>query len=47
MFFTNATNTASIAAHSPWPFQEISRGDGFRGVEFDGGLGLLFRAQLN
>jgi aminoglycoside 6'-N-acetyltransferase I len=46
MFFTNARNTASVAAHDPWPFQEVSRGDEFRGVRFDGGFGLLFRAPL-
>jgi GNAT superfamily N-acetyltransferase len=46
-FFVNATNTASLAAHRRWSFQEISRGNEFRGVQFDGGVGLLFHAQLN
>jgi aminoglycoside 6'-N-acetyltransferase I len=46
MFFTNARNKASVAAHDPWPFEEICRGNEFRGVRFDGGLGLLFQAQL-
>lgn len=47
MFFANARNTASLAAHQRWPFQEISRGHEFRGVQFEGGLGLLLRAQFN
>jgi aminoglycoside 6'-N-acetyltransferase I len=46
MFFTNARNAASVAAHDPWPFEEICRGNEFRGVRFNGGLGLLFQAQL-
>jgi aminoglycoside 6'-N-acetyltransferase I len=46
MFFTNARNTASVAAHDQWPFEEICRGNEFRGVRFNGGLGLLFQAQL-
>ncbi|MEO7122052.1 MAG: GNAT family N-acetyltransferase [Lacisediminihabitans sp.] len=47
MFFANARNTASLTAHQRWPFHEISRGPEFRGVKFEGGLGLLLRAQLN
>jgi aminoglycoside 6'-N-acetyltransferase I len=46
-FFVNATNAGSLAAHQSWPFQEISRGNEFRGIQFVGGLGLLFHAQLN
>ena len=46
MFFTNADNIASFAAHSPWPFQEIARASHFRGIPFENGLGLLFKAQL-
>ncbi len=47
MFFVNAINSGSLAAHQCWPFQEISRGTQFRGIQFVGGLGLLFHAQLN
>jgi GNAT superfamily N-acetyltransferase len=47
MFFANSTNTASLAAHRHWPFQEISRGTEFRGIRFDNGVGLLFCAQLD
>lgn len=47
MFFVNATNTGSLAAHQRWPFQEISRGNELRGIQFVGGLALLFHAQLN
>ena len=46
MFFANARNAASLAAHRAWRFEEIARGSEFRGISFDGGLGLLYRAQL-
>ncbi|GAB3385925.1 hypothetical protein GCM10027568_03600 [Humibacter soli] len=45
-FFTNVGNAASIALHRRWGFREIARGRGFRGVPFDGGVGILFSAEL-
>lgn len=46
-FFANAGNLASLGAHRGWGFEEIARGPAFRGVSFDGGVGLLLRARLH
>lgn len=43
-FVVNATNLASIDLHRRWGFVEIARGPSFAGIPFDGGLGLLMRA---
>lgn len=47
MFFANARNEASIAAHRAWSFEEIASGEEFRGVRFSGDVGGLFRASLH
>jgi len=45
-YFTNARNTASIATHRRWGFEEQARAPRFRGVPFGGGEGILFAARL-
>jgi aminoglycoside 6'-N-acetyltransferase I len=45
-YFTNARNSASMAAHRRWSFVEIARAPEFRGVTFEGGEGALFGAYL-
>ncbi len=46
-YFANATNTASLAAHHDWPFEEIARGPVFHGVTFTGGVGVLLTARFD
>lgn len=43
-FFTNARNEASLALHEHLGFQEIGRAASYLGVSFDGGVGVLMRA---
>ncbi|MGW5332363.1 GNAT family N-acetyltransferase [Streptomyces bauhiniae] len=43
-YFTNARNRASIALHERLGFREITRDFRYPGVRFDGGVGILFRA---
>jgi aminoglycoside 6'-N-acetyltransferase I len=45
-FFTNARNAASIELHRRLGFRELVRGARFRGVPFDGGVGILFGLDL-
>lgn len=41
---TNARNEASIALHEGLGFREVTRGSRFHTTTFDGGVGVLFRA---
>lgn len=43
-FFTNAQNQASLALHEHLGFKEIGRAASYLGVPFDGGVGVLMRA---
>jgi RimJ/RimL family protein N-acetyltransferase len=43
-YFANARNHASIALHERLGFEEVTRDFHFPGVEFAGGVGVLFRA---
>ncbi|WP_239073378.1 GNAT family N-acetyltransferase [Sediminihabitans luteus] len=45
-YVVNARNLASLALHARFGFVEVARGAGFRGVLFDGGEGILLRADL-
>lgn len=45
-YFANARNTASIDLHEKFGFHEITRDFIFPGVTFEGGVGILFRADL-
>jgi aminoglycoside 6'-N-acetyltransferase I len=45
-YFTNAANLASIALHGRFGFREVARSPSFRGVHFDGGEGILYRAHM-
>jgi len=45
-YVVNAQNRASIDLHRRWGFIEVLRGPRLMGVEFDGGVGLLLRAEL-
>ncbi|GAB3558545.1 GNAT family N-acetyltransferase [Spelaeicoccus albus] len=45
-YFTNASNEASIALHRNSDFYELARGPQFRSIPIEGGLGILFRADL-
>lgn len=46
-YFTNLRNAASIALHGRFGFREVARGAEFRGVSFDGGIGVLFARDVN
>jgi aminoglycoside 6'-N-acetyltransferase I len=46
-YFTNARNLVSMALHRPLGFVEIARGREFGGVTFEGGEGILLRADLS
>lgn len=46
-YFANAKNPVSIELHKPFGFEEISRDFTYPGVEFEGGEGILFRADLS
>lgn len=45
-YVVNATNLASIDLHQRWGFVEVARGPDFAGVSFEGGVGLLMRADV-
>ena len=45
-YVVNASNRASIDLHRRWGFLEVARGPSFAGIPFDGGLGLLMRADV-
>jgi len=45
-YFANARNTASIALHRRFGFEEVSREFSFPGLTFGGGEGILFRLSL-
>ena len=45
-YFANAANLASIELHRRLGFREVTRTFSFPGVSFDGGDGVLFRAEL-
>jgi ribosomal protein S18 acetylase RimI-like enzyme len=45
-FFANARNLASIELHRRFGFREVTRRFSFPGAQFDGGEGILFRADL-
>lgn len=45
-YFANARNLASIALHRRLGFEELAGGPIFGGLTFDGGEGVLFRADL-
>jgi len=45
-YFANARNAASVALHEPFGFREITRDFSLPGAEFEGGAGILFRAEL-
>lgn len=45
-YFANAGNAASIDLHEKFGFNEITRDFIFPGVTFEGGVGILFRADL-
>jgi ribosomal protein S18 acetylase RimI-like enzyme len=42
-YFANALNTASIALHAPFGFEEVTRAFFYPQVDFDRGEGVLFR----
>lgn len=45
-YFANARNRVSIALHEGFGFVEIARGPAFGSVNFVGGEGVLFKAEL-
>ena len=45
-YFANAKNTPSIDLHEKFGFHEITRDFIYPGVTFEGGIGILFRADL-
>ncbi len=45
-YFANARNRATIDLHARLGFVEVARGIAVPGVTFEGGVGLLFRADL-
>ncbi|MBD3942439.1 GNAT family N-acetyltransferase [Microbacterium sp. NEAU-LLC] len=46
LYVVNVQNRASIDLHRRWGFTEVLRAPRLMGVEFDGGVGLLMRADL-
>ncbi|GAA5197120.1 GNAT family N-acetyltransferase [Microbacterium jejuense] len=46
-YVVNARNRASIDLHRRWGFAEVLRAPRLMGVEFEGGVGLLMRADLS
>lgn len=44
-YVTNLRNTASQELHQALGFSEVARAATLHGLEFDGGVGVLFRAQ--
>jgi ribosomal protein S18 acetylase RimI-like enzyme len=46
-YFSNARNRVSIELHGKFGFREISRNFIYPGVEFEGGEGILFTADLH
>ena len=45
-YFANARNRATIELHRPFGFVEVTRDFTFPGASFEGGLGILFKAEL-
>lgn len=45
-YVVNATNRASIDLHGRWGFLEVARGASFAGTPFEGGVGILMRADV-
>jgi ribosomal protein S18 acetylase RimI-like enzyme len=45
-YFSNARNRASIDLHRAFGFIELTRDFSFPGASFEGGIGILFRAEL-
>jgi ribosomal protein S18 acetylase RimI-like enzyme len=45
-YFANARNAATVELHRRLGFREATRSFSFPGVTFDGGEGILFRAEL-
>jgi len=45
-YFANARNLASIELHREFGFAEVTRDFSFPGANFEGGVGILFRAAL-
>jgi ribosomal protein S18 acetylase RimI-like enzyme len=45
-YFANARNRATVELHRPFGFVEITRNFTFPGASFEGGLGILFKAEL-
>jgi ribosomal protein S18 acetylase RimI-like enzyme len=45
-YFANARNRATVGLHEPHGFVEVERGVEVPGVTFEGGVGLLFAADL-
>lgn len=43
-YVVNASNLASIGLHRRWGFAEVARAPGFHTTTFDGGVGILMRA---
>ncbi|WP_402461804.1 GNAT family N-acetyltransferase [Isoptericola aurantiacus] len=46
-YTVNARNTASIALHRRWGFQEVARAPSFHRVRFAGGVGLLLTSRTS
>jgi ribosomal protein S18 acetylase RimI-like enzyme len=46
-YFANARNSASIELHRRFGFEEVTRHFSFPGLAFEGGEGILFRADLH
>jgi aminoglycoside 6'-N-acetyltransferase I len=46
-YFANQHNLASIDLHKRWGFEEVTRSDSFSSTRFEGGVGILFRANRN
>jgi len=46
-YFVNARNLASIDLHREFGFVEVTRDFAYPGASFEGGLGILFRAEIN
>lgn len=46
-YYASALNRASIKLHEEFGFREISRNFRFPGLDFTGGVGILFRAKIS
>jgi ribosomal protein S18 acetylase RimI-like enzyme len=45
-YFANARNAASIALHRAFGFRELARDFSLPGAQFEGGVGILFEAEV-